>query len=56
MKAMRYSSTERLGVIATETQVTENIGWIFREQPIADVGIDAILEQVENGDFASRSI
>jgi hypothetical protein len=50
MKAMRYSNTERLGVIATETQVTENIGWIFREQSIADIGIDAILEQVENGD------
>lgn len=45
---MRYSNTERLGVIATDNIVTRDIGWIFREQPIVDVGIDALIEQVES--------
>ncbi|WP_461491568.1 DUF4365 domain-containing protein, partial [Pontibacter sp. HJ8] len=39
----RYSSTERLGVIATDTIVTKDLGWIFREQTIVDVGIDALI-------------
>lgn len=46
---MRYSATERLGVIETDRIVTKYLKWIFREQPIVDVGIDAILEQVDNG-------
>ncbi len=46
---MRFSNTERLGVIKTDEIVTKNLGWIFREQSISDVGIDAIIEQVDNG-------
>jgi hypothetical protein len=46
---MRFSNTERLGVIKTDEIVTKNLGWIFREQTISDVGIDAIIEQVDNG-------
>lgn len=46
---MRYDSTERLGVIATDQIITKDIGWIFREQPIVDVGLDAIVEQSEDG-------
>jgi hypothetical protein len=46
---MRFDKTERLGVIETDRIVTKNIGWIFREQTIADVGIDAIIEQSEEG-------
>lgn len=46
---MRFSNTERLGVIKTDEIVTKNLVWIFREQTISDVGIDAIIEQVDNG-------
>lgn len=46
---MRYDKTERLGVIETDRIITKEIGWIFREQPIIDIGIDAIIEQSEDG-------
>lgn len=46
---MRYDRTERLGVIETDRIITKEIGWIFREQPIVDVGLDAIIEQSEDG-------
>ncbi len=46
---MRYDKTERLGVIETDKIVTKDIGWIFREQSIVDVGLDAIIEQSEDG-------
>ncbi|MDB0600002.1 DUF4365 domain-containing protein [Tenacibaculum maritimum] len=46
---MRFNNTERLGVIKTDGIVTKNLGWIFREQTISDVGIDAIIEQVDDG-------
>jgi hypothetical protein len=46
---MRYDKTERLGVIETDRIITKEIGWIFREQPIVDVGLDAIIEQAEDG-------
>lgn len=45
---MRYDKTERLGVIAADSIITDKIGWIFREQPIIDVGLDAIIEEVIN--------
>lgn len=47
---VRYSNTERLGVIETDKIFTKSIGWIFREQPIVDVGLDALIEQAEEGD------
>jgi len=50
----RYSNTERLGVIETDRIVTKYLGWIFREQPIVDVGIDALIEQSEGGDPKGR--
>jgi len=52
----RYNPTERLGVNETEKIVIQNLGWIFREQPIVDVGLDAIIEQVENGEPTGRFI
>lgn len=52
----RYNPTERLGVNETEKIVIQNLGWIFREQPIVDVGLDAIIEQVENGAPTGRFI
>lgn len=45
----RYTNTERLGVNATESIFLNKINWIFREQPIVDMGIDAHVEKVENG-------
>jgi len=47
---MRYDKTERSGVIATDSIVTNELGWIFREQPIIDVGLDGIIEEVINND------
>jgi hypothetical protein len=46
---MRFNSTERLGVVSTDLVVTKELGWIFREQSLIDVGIDALIEQSENG-------
>ncbi|MCI5148641.1 MAG: DUF4365 domain-containing protein, partial [Candidatus Electrothrix sp. MAN1_4] len=45
----RYSNTERVGVNATEQIVINELLWIFRDQPIVDVGVDAIVEQSEDG-------
>ncbi|WP_185965592.1 DUF4365 domain-containing protein, partial [Flavobacterium zepuense] len=52
----RYSNIERLGVIETDRIITKELGWIFREQPITDVGLDAIIEQVENGEPLGKFI
>lgn len=52
----RYRNTERLGVIATDQIVTKHFGWIFREQPITDVGIDALIEHSEGGNPMGRFI
>jgi hypothetical protein len=53
---MRYNKTERLGVIETDKIVTKDLGWIFREQPIIDVGLDAIIEEVENDEPTGKFI
>lgn len=45
----RYSATERIGINAVEAVVVNEFRWIFREQPIADMGIDAHVELVEDG-------
>lgn len=45
----RYSTTEYEGINAVERLVLKELGWIFRIQPIADMGIDAHLESVEEG-------
>ena len=45
----RYSTTERIGVNAVEHIVLHELGWIFREQPIVDMGIDAHIERVDDG-------
>lgn len=42
----RYDKTEQAGVHAVATLVVDKLGWIFREQPIADMGIDAHIELV----------
>lgn len=47
---LRHNPTERLGVIAADYAITSHLNWIFREQPIADVGIDAIIEECIDSD------
>lgn len=46
---MRYNNTERIGVYSTAIIFENDIGWIFREQPLVDVGIDALVEVSEEG-------
>ncbi|NJW52443.1 DUF4365 domain-containing protein [Salinimicrobium oceani] len=46
--ADRYSETERLGVNAVESIFLKTFKWIFREQPIIDMGIDAHIETVDS--------
>ena len=53
---MRYNPTERLGVNATEGIIIKEFEWIFREQSIVDVGIDALIEEAENGNPTGKFI
>ena len=46
-KVVSQSRTERLGVSATQLFFVK-LGFIFREQPIEDYGIDAHIEVIEN--------
>jgi hypothetical protein len=52
----RYNETERLGVLAADTIFTREFRWIFREQPIVDVGIDALVEKSDDGNPAGKFI
>jgi hypothetical protein len=45
---MKYTPTERIGVSHVEQIFTRDFGWIFRDQPISDMGIDSHIEIVEN--------
>ncbi|MFE0147848.1 DUF4365 domain-containing protein [Nonomuraea sp. NPDC059007] len=45
---------ERAGVAALAMAAHERLGWLCREQPVNDFGVDAILELVENGRTAGR--
>lgn len=53
---MRDINTERIGVYATALLITKELDWIFREQPIVDVGIDALIEQKNNGEPTGKFI
>lgn len=53
---MRDINTERIGVYATALLFTKEIDWIFREQPLVDVGIDALIEQKNNGEPTGKFI
>jgi len=52
----RYNPTDRIGVNATEKIFLMEFEWIFREQETVDVGIDALIEQSENGDPKGKFI
>lgn len=44
----QVENKSRLGVNAFESFVIGELDWIFREQPVQDIGIDAQIEQVIN--------
>jgi Domain of unknown function (DUF4365) len=48
------SRTERHGIYAVGLIVHEQLGWIFREQPIEDWGIDAQIEVVDESGPTGR--
>lgn len=52
----RYTSTERVGVNEVERIIVKELGWIFREQPIVDMGIDAHMELVLEGKPAGQLV
>jgi hypothetical protein len=56
MRKARYDPAERLGVAEVGQIVQRDLGWIFREQPVADVGIDAHIEQVEESGFPTGKL
>ena len=47
MPRRRLDPTERIGLNAIERIVTADFKWIWREQPVADFGIDAQIEVVD---------
>jgi hypothetical protein len=51
-----YSSTERVGVNEVARIVVGDLGWIFREQPIVDMGIDAQIELVTHDKTATGQL
>lgn len=53
---MRDSNTERIGVFTTGLIFTKKLKWVFREQPIVDVGIDALVEEVKESNPTGKFI
>ncbi len=51
-----YNATDRIGVNAVEGIFIKDFGWIFREQPISDMGIDAHTEIVHDGSATGKLI
>lgn len=47
MKRKPSAKTSRIGVTRTQLAVEAELGWLFREQPTEDYGIDAHIEIVE---------
>ncbi len=44
----RHNNLERNGVHKVALVIEEEFGWVFREQPVSDVGIDAFIELVKD--------
>lgn len=55
LMADRYNPTDRIGVNAVEMAFLK-FGWIFREQAIADMGVDAHVEVCDDGKPLGRLI
>ena len=52
----RYNPTGDIGVYKVADIVSSQLRWIFRPQPFADVGIDAIIEEVKNDEPTGKLI
>ena len=52
----RYTPTNDIGVALLKLCTTNELGWICREVAQPDVGIDATIEQVINGNPTDRYI
>lgn len=52
----RVNTKDRIGVNAFEGAVLKELKWIFREQPTIDVGIDATIEKVQDGNPTGKQI
>jgi len=48
------AKTSRVGVAHVQLSVVEDLGWLFREQPIDDYGIDAQVEIVDGEDIVPK--
>ncbi len=48
VRRKKSASTDRKGIAAVQLTVVDDLGWIFREQPTEDYGIDAHIEVVED--------
>ncbi|WP_291721253.1 DUF4365 domain-containing protein [Bernardetia sp.] len=46
---LRFNYKERSGVLKAGMIFTEDIQWVYRDQPLVDVGIDALIEEAING-------
>ena len=53
---MRNNPIEQEGVFSIGKIFSREFGWIFREQPIVDVGIDALVEQSTDGEPQAKFI
>ncbi len=54
MKVDERHLTERSGVSEVQHRVTNQLNWLFREQPTSDFGIDAQIEVVRDGQATGR--
>lgn len=47
---MRFNYKERLGVLESGLVFTKQLKWIYRDQPLVDLGIDALIEEAIEGE------
>lgn len=52
----RHNNTERAGLHFVAHTIEDEFGWVFREQSVADVGIDALVEQCVEGNPTGKFI
>ena len=55
---MRIRETEAVvhRAVAAAAREFSDMGWVFREQVTPDIGIDALVEEVDNGFVTGRMI
>ena len=56
MQREESDNTGRVGVYAVALAIEKSLGWILREQPTSDHGIDAHVEIVDERDVTGRLI